>query len=128
MESKHARLYKFQLTWYEEDAPESFNLSGYVRETLDAVIPAEALPQSRLPKSDSVNPDRWSGQEQEAERPTSRFHVSLYSYQKEWVEDQSSFQFSRYVRHRLTERVSDTYIPENWNEQPLLSKTENPSQ
>jgi len=112
MKRKHARLYQYQLDWLASEAPDSFNLSGYVREVLDAVIPPGCIPPDRLPKSEQVTPDLWYQEQGWATLSTSRRHLTLLDYQKSWVESNTEFFWSQYVRDRLDERVDDRSIPD----------------
>lgn len=118
MDSKHVRLYQYQHEWVEDDQNEAFNLSGYVRTILDAVIPAPCIPESRLPKATKIRDEVWRDGEWNSTLETERCHVSLHPYQKTWLEapDQSNFDFHQYVRDRLDTKLDSSVIPEQRRE------------
>jgi hypothetical protein len=117
METKHASLFHYQADW-RADVPE-LNLSHFVRQRLTPLVPDEQVPDS-YDDSGAKQPHHpilgYGGGAGYCDYETSRVHLTLEPWQKQWIEQTATFSFSVFVQGQLDRHLPRDNLPEKRRE------------
>lgn len=112
METRHAKIFEYQDQW-REDRP-TLNLSKLVRQRLTPLIPDQKIPDEHDTTGCQTPPEPilgYGGGAGYCDYDTTRVHLSLEPWQKQWMKQEPRFSFSVFVQGQLDREIPNQQIP-----------------